>query len=226
VSFPHAGGSAGFFRTWGASLPDVEVLAVRYPGRAERIDEPGPEDLVALAHDIADAIEALETRPIALFGHSMGAPIALETARRLELRDVAVAHVFASGSRAGDVEPPAPVVDDTDETTIARLLELGGTDPELASDPWFQELVLPYVQSDGRMFHAYEMDDHPPLRCPVTAIVGDRDVDADVRPWPRLTLGPYEERSVSGDHFYLVAAPPFDVIREALASVLFDEVET
>ncbi|WP_432013683.1 hypothetical protein [Streptomyces cucumeris] len=46
VCLPHAGGSAGFFQSWGraavgGTLPSgVEVLTTRCPGRQERLEEP------------------------------------------------------------------------------------------------------------------------------------------------------------------------------------------
>ncbi|MEU7935782.1 thioesterase II family protein [Microbispora bryophytorum] len=225
VCFPHAGGSASFFRAWGDHLPGSEVHAVRYPGRAERIQEPVPTDLVRLARDVADVLESFGDRPLALFGHSMGAVVALETARALEARGVRVTHLFASGSREGDCPPPVADEDfpedfpGDDAATIARLIELGGTDPELAADPDFQELVLPYIRGDSRMFHAYEFRPLPTLRCPVTTIVGDADGDADRRPWSMLTEGGFREHVVPGDHFYLMDAPPYALIAEVLDGV-------
>src|SRR5581483_2496767 len=56
VCFPHAGGSASFFRAWGSNLPGIEVHAVRYPGRGERISEPPPTDLRQLGDEIAAAV--------------------------------------------------------------------------------------------------------------------------------------------------------------------------
>ncbi|MCH0567184.1 thioesterase domain-containing protein [Streptomyces sp. MUM 2J] len=36
VCFPRAGGAAGFFRSWVDLIPEgVELIAVRYPGRAD-----------------------------------------------------------------------------------------------------------------------------------------------------------------------------------------------
>jgi surfactin synthase thioesterase subunit len=215
ICFPHAGGSASFFRDWGDRLPGIEVHSIRYPGRAERIDEASPTDLRQLGRDIAAALILLADRPLALFGHSMGAVVALETARSLESRGIRVAHLFASGSRNA-AALPTPVASHQDAGTIDQLVGFGGTDPELAADPLFQELVLPYVHSDGRMFHAYELDLHPPLHCPVTTIVGDRDTDADRRPWNQLTRGPLHEHPVVGDHFYLIAEPPYALLRGAL----------
>ncbi|MGH9277956.1 MAG: thioesterase II family protein [Acidimicrobiales bacterium] len=218
ICFPHAGGSASFFRQWARHLPEVEVHAVRYPGRAERIDERPPTDLRALAGEIACALEPMADRPIALFGHSMGAVVALETARTLEARGVQPFHLFASGSRDGvsPVRTAAPDVADDDNTTIEQLVRLGGTDPKLAADPIFQELVLPYILSDGRMFHAYVMEPEPRLHCSVTTIVGDADADADQRGWSDLTLGEFCQQTLSGDHFYLVSDPPYALLRETL----------
>ena len=216
VCFPHAGGSASFFRAWGEHLPGMSVHAVRYPGRAERIAEPPAEDLRLLAEGVADAVASIADRPLVLFGHSMGAAVALETARSLAARGVAVAHVIASGSRDGALPGPDELGDDDpgDAETIRQLLERGGTDPELAADPAFQELVLPYVRADGRMFHSYVHRAEPALPCPVTTIVGDADPDADRRPWSGLTPA-FRERVVAGDHFYLLAEPPFALVAAA-----------
>jgi surfactin synthase thioesterase subunit len=216
ICFPHAGGSAAFFRHWGRRLPGLEVQAVRYPGRAERIDEPPPTDVRHLARQIAAAAEPLSDRPLALFGHSMGAVVALETARALEARGLGVVHLFASGSRDGVC--PAPAAPDEDNATMARqLVSLGGMDPELAADPQFLELVLPYIRSDSRMFHSYSFSPEPVLRCPVTSIVGSADSDADQRPWREVTRT-FREHTTPGNHFYLISDPPLTLIRETLAS--------
>jgi non-ribosomal peptide synthetase component F len=49
-----------------------------------------------------------EDRPPALFGHSLGAAVALETADALEAREVRSVHVFASGSRNAPHPAPHP----------------------------------------------------------------------------------------------------------------------
>ncbi|WP_253866521.1 thioesterase II family protein [Micromonospora sp. WMMA2032] len=215
VCFPHAGGSAAMFHPWGGRLPGVEVHAVCYPGRAHRIAEPPPADLRRLAAQITDALMPLADRPLILFGHSMGAAVALETAVALQERGVEPLHLFASGSRDAPYPEPEELSDPdelNDAAVVERLLTLGGTDPELAADPEFQELVLPYVRADGRMFHAYTPGPAPMLRCPVTTIVGDVDDDADRRPWSTLTSGPVREHGVRGDHFYLVDEPPLALL--------------
>ncbi|GLZ38112.1 alpha/beta fold hydrolase [Actinokineospora sp. NBRC 105648] len=214
--FAHAGGSAAFFQDWPDALPEVEVVAVRYPGRAERIAEEPPTDLVLLGRDSADALAALDDRPLVLLGHSMGAVVALEAARRLAELGRGPARLIASGSRTGPLPDLSAEPEPDAAALAARLVALGGTDPELAADPYFLELVLPYVEADGAMFRAHPNPPLPRLRCPVTTIVGDADDDADRRPWPELTTGELTEHVVVGDHFYLVEHPPLDLVRAAL----------
>ncbi|MFF3222390.1 thioesterase II family protein [Nocardia suismassiliense] len=221
ICFPHAGGSASFFRQWGRQLNDIEVCAVRYPGRAQRMAEPSPTDLQHLGADIAEALVSLSDRPMALFGHSMGAVVALETARHLEEQGISVAHLFASGSRNAPLPDSAADQAEEDPDMLSqRLIDLGGTNAELVADPFFQELVLPYILGDARMFHSYSNRALPLLRCPVTTIFGDADADSDRRPWPELTEGTFCEQLVSGDHFYLTPNPPFDLIRTSLDTTM------
>jgi surfactin synthase thioesterase subunit len=217
ICFPHAGGSASFFRGWAAQLPEYQVYAVRYPGRGERIMESPPNDLLAMAAEVADAIAKQSRKPVVLFGHSMGAIVALECARNLSEADIPILHLFASGSGDGD-EPEwcEDANEESDSDIIRKLVELGGTDAQIASDPDFQKLVIPYVRADSAMFHAYRMNLRPTLSCPVTAIVGDADADADRRPWHKLTAGVFKQLTVAGDHFYLISRPPIAVIRSAL----------
>jgi surfactin synthase thioesterase subunit len=218
LCLPHAGGSANFFRSWGELLPEADVYGVRYPGRGERIEEPLARDLVGLARQIAAAAAQLADRPVLLFGHSLGAALALETARALEGLGVLPWHVFASGARHGAAPPPDPRYTEpaTPQEVARQLVELGGTDPELASDPDFQELVAPYTLGDTRMFHEYRCMTAPGLHCPITTIAGDADPHACVLPWRALTEGPTREVSVAGDHFYLRGEPPIGLIRDGL----------
>ncbi|MCJ0874942.1 thioesterase II family protein [Streptomyces sp. AP-93] len=216
ICLPHAGGSASFYAGWGALLPQAEVHAVAYPGRAHRFDDPLAEDLVEMAREIADAIAPLADKPLALFGHSLGAAVALETARALEAAGIPVVHLFASGSRNGPLPGPLPPPSEDPAELVEQLIRLGGTDPELAKDPDFQDLVLPYTLGDGKLFHAYRMSEEPQLCCPVTCVVGDADDDADIRPWAKIAPEGFVEHIVAGDHFYLSESPPDEIIAATL----------
>src|SRR5688572_31092003 len=81
----HAGGSASyFFGVSRALAPEVDVLAVQYPGRQDRLREPCLRSIHDLADALVPAIAPLTGRPLAIFGHSLGATLGYEVARRLE----------------------------------------------------------------------------------------------------------------------------------------------
>ena len=219
VCFPHAGGSPYFFRDWGKALPGLEVHAVCYPGRAERFKEPLATDVVQLAGEIAEALRPLLDRPVALFGHSMGAVLAYETARRLQAAGVAASHLYVSGARAAhlDRSGPAAVDFDDEEAVVRTLVELGGTDAELLDSPLFRSMVLPYIAGDFRMLASYTHRPAALLQCPVTALVGGSDprvTPAQCAAWEQLGGRGFRHEVVPGGHFYLAQQPPFALIEE------------
>src|SRR4051812_25453397 len=82
---PHAGGSASFFLPVSKTFfPHCEVLAVQYPGRQDRRHEKCIDNVSELADLVAEQLLGLTDRPLAIFGHSMGATVAFEVALRLE----------------------------------------------------------------------------------------------------------------------------------------------
>lgn len=220
VCLPHAGGAAGFYAPWASRLDSsIELVSVAYPGRGDRMADEMYDDLALMSRHIAEAVlDQDDERPVALFGHSMGAPVALEVARVLQRAGRPAVHLFASGSRDGALPPPSSPPSEDPDVVVAQLVALGGTDPDLADDPAFRELVVPYVVGDTRLLHGYRMDPEPVLDCPVTAIVGDVDESADRRPWRSLTHAAYVERLVPGGHFYLDDDPPLAVLARAMAA--------
>jgi pyochelin biosynthesis protein PchC len=207
VCFPHAGGSASSFHMLSALLePYAETLVVQYAGRQDRRFESPPGSIAELADQVDLTLRKWPDRPLALFGHSMGALVAYETARRLEKRSAPVEMLFASGRRAPSVHRSETTHGRDDAGLLAELKQLSGTDERLLGDEEILRMILPALRADYAILDAYRYEAGRSLRCPVTALVGDSDPVtsvADAKAWEGHTSGPFELKVFRGGHFFL-----------------------
>lgn len=203
VCFPHAGGVAADYREW-RTVGDVPVLAVTYPGRERRFSE----SLCTSVDDLASsAIEQLPGGPVALFGHSLGALVAFEVARRLTAARRPVRALVVAGQR-GPGRPrrdrhlhdlPAPDL-------LRQLTELGGMDPRIAAEPDLMELLLPRIRADLRAAETWVAPPPAPLAIPVLALGGAADehvTDDDLGAWGAVAGRTFEAHVLEGGHFFV-----------------------
>src|ERR1044072_6336958 len=100
--FPYAGGTAAVFRNWAQFLPsEIEVCAIQYAGRGSRLAEPLSEDVVQVLNGIYQDVQPWLKKPLSFLGHSMGALVSYEFARRLQREQKpGPVQLFVSGSSA------------------------------------------------------------------------------------------------------------------------------
>ncbi|MET9294004.1 alpha/beta fold hydrolase [Streptomyces sp. NPDC003077] len=212
VCLPHAGGSASYWFPMSAALsPRIDVLSVQYPGRQDRLNEPCRESVSELADEVTEALLPFTDRPLALFGHSMGATIGFEVARRLERRGIVPAALFASGRRAPSRHRDEDVHRRGVDGIVEELRRLDGTDPRALEDPELLGMILPAVRADYRAVETYRYAPGPPLSCPVHVLVGDADPRVTVdeaRAWQSHTTRGCDLHVFSGGHFYLADHQP------------------
>jgi surfactin synthase thioesterase subunit len=219
VCFPHAGGSATAYAPLARAVPPfLDVVAVQYPGRQERLREPCVDQVPLLAEQIGAALGPLAGGPLVLFGHSMGAVLAFEVARRLPAPPGAL---FVSGRRAPSRTRVETVHLRDDAGLVAELQRLSGTDARILEDEEVLRMVLPAVRSDYRAIEMYRYREGPPLTCPIVALYGDADprvTSDEVEAWASHTVGGFRAHRFPGGHFYLSARLPevVDVIVDSL----------
>ncbi|WP_380280629.1 thioesterase II family protein [Kitasatospora purpeofusca] len=213
LCFPHAGGSAGFFRPLASRFPaDVDVRGVQYPGRQDRRAEPALEDINLLADRIHEAFRPPDGLPYAFFGHSLGAVVAFEVARRLERDgDRTPAVLFTSARRAPSRSGGEQVHLLDDDQVVAEIQALSGTSADLLLDDELVRMVLPAIRSDYRAIETYRLaPDATPLRTPIVALIGGSDPRVDIdetAAWSEHTTADFDLHVFPGGHFYLSDQP-------------------
>jgi len=185
VCFPYAGGNAVSFRPLARALREsgLAVWAVELPGHDVAAERESLASMEQVVDGVVAEILRLGPRQVLLWGHSSGAAFALEAARRLQDRDVQVAHVFLGAQLPGDAAARrASVAALTGRSDADIAAGLSGDDGHAGLDeldPERVEHVGATYRHDCVSAHRYLIDalESPPtvkVSAPVT-VVGAAD---------------------------------------------------
>jgi surfactin synthase thioesterase subunit len=235
VLLHHAGGSRLFYRGWERWLPaSWEVLALDAPGRGFQHGKPAVTGIGAMVDFVLDQVVDGADRPVALFGHSMGALVAAEVTNRL-LDGAGPAPVWLGLSgwdaqRPAEARVPGGIATLSDDDLRAQVLAMGGTPAQLLADPELWRLVGPLLRADLSVVASYDPAvDRSWLNVPLSLFGGRDD---RVAPASRLTeLAQAADRPTGlhlyqGGHFYLtehagdVARRVSGAVRSTLAGAM------
>jgi medium-chain acyl-[acyl-carrier-protein] hydrolase len=220
--FPHAGGGSLLFRPWLAHTPGhVEWCLAALPGRELRLNEAPLDQMELLVEALTLAIVPWLDKPAIFLGHSMGAFIAFEVARRLLGRlGVGPQLLAVAGQRAPHLPDPKPpfwhLPDAEFVTAIQRTYQ--AIPQELLADAELLRIFLPALRADFTVIDTYHYQPGPPLPMPIMAFGGTTDAlvpTAHLAAWAEHTQGEFRQHLFAGGHFFLHA-----VRREMLALML------
>lgn len=210
ICVPYAGAGISAFRGWGRDLPaTVEAYVLQLPGREDRLGEKPYEGWAPMRSAAAEALGAWPRLPVALFGHSLGAVIALDLARWLHRsRPGALRHLFLAGRPwpgvASGERSDWLALDD--ESFVSAVEGRYGAVSNSLSHPEIRDLTLPALRADLRLLDSYHYDRSAVLDSPLTVYGGRND---PVTPAPKLeawrqeTSGPFELRWLDAGHFFI-----------------------
>jgi surfactin synthase thioesterase subunit len=207
LCLPPAGAGASLFFPWLDTAPaDIEVCPVSLPGREDRLREPLPASIAALADALAETLAPSLDLPYAVLGYSMGALLGYELLQRWQARGLRQPDLFiALAARA----PGVPFSRETPLHTLDRdafrktLADLGGTPPELLANEDAMALFEPILRNDLRISEDYAGARGWRMDCPVLGLYGRRDTllgESDVSAWRDCTSARFDLQTMDEPH--------------------------
>lgn len=218
--FPHAGGGATTFSDLAAALPSqVELWALRLPGRGSRREHPYPVGFKELVAIVVAHMWEITGQPYAVYGQSFGGLLAYEVSRAFPVgrrpaftavASVRPPHHWNGGEAAGQV------------VSSASLVELSAATPDfLLAEPRLAASALAAVTADLRVCVTYRYQPDPVLAAPLLALVGVSDPLVELRhvaEWAPYARGEFTAEVVPGGH--VLARPGVDAALDPLLSLL------
>jgi medium-chain acyl-[acyl-carrier-protein] hydrolase len=225
VCIPFAGAGIAAFGKWTALLPDsIEPFVVQLPGREDRLRAAPFRSWHPMMESLITAASALPPLPTALFGHSLGAVIALELARHFHVTQPGrIRQLFVSGRPWPGTPGLHRLNPDSldDDQLLAALDRAYGSGSSSLSHPDIREVMLPALRADLAVLDSHVYRRGPTLSCPLTVYGGDRDpgtTPASLDAWRAETSGPFRLVTFAGDHFFLDAHRA-DLVADIVATI-------
>ncbi len=222
--FAHGGGGATAFRGWADHLPtDIDVCPIQLPGRETRFHDRPLRSMRELVDSVADGVLPHLSMPYAFYGHSLGAVVAFELARRLrdsKLREPS--HLVVAGHGAPHLPRIHPAISGLgDDDFIARVQALQGIPESLLANRELMDIVLPALRADYEIIEKYRHVAGEPLETPITALAGADDPIAPpeaIAAWRVHTRGAFEIEVFPGGHFFVQSSR--GVVLDAIGRLL------
>lgn len=221
--FHHAGGNASVFHSWKTNLPHwVETIPVELPGRGRRISTQPIDNIEDVIEQLLPFFEPYRDQSIALYGHSMGARICYELARKLShARAINPKLIIVAGCRALHLPENescefyrrkvrrnhVPLHKLPDDGFIDEIARINGTPTEVIRNKELMKLCIPFLKSDFKLVedYSYSTESSPTPNIPIAVFGGTDDPNVsmdDLSPWQELTAHKCSVDIFPGDHFF------------------------
>jgi external thioesterase TEII len=200
-----AGGSCYSFQYLYPLLSDFQLIPLELPGRGRRFNESLLRDFNNAAKDIYYQVRSkIASSNFIIYGHSMGAYLALKVCSLLELDHTPPRCIVVSGNPGPGIEFNKQRHLMERSEFIKELKELGGFPSELLGNKEVFDFFEPVLRAD---FELTEKD-HTCANCtisvPIFAMMGDREERvAEICNWSKFTRAVFLFEILEGDHFFI-----------------------
>ncbi|MBB6498880.1 thioesterase II family protein [Pedobacter cryoconitis] len=200
-----AGGNSHSFNFMLPYLQDFEIIPLELPGRGRRIGEELLKDFDLAALDIyKQVIGKLNSSKFIIYGHSMGAYLALKVASLLEKANKAPSYIFVSGNAGPGLENKTTRYLLGREDFIVELKKLGGIPDEVFEYEDMLDFFLPVLRADFEISERNKAEVDTLISSPIYAMMGDQETKVEhITNWKNFTKSHFGYKIFEGGHFFI-----------------------
>lgn len=204
ICLPYAGGNANIYNAW----ENKNVIGIEYDGHGARYKKTFYNTIQEGAEKISDNICKCEYEDYIIFGHSLGAIIAIETVRVLAERNAILPmKIIVSASR-----PPhllyknEKIASLNKELFMKKIFDMGSMPIEIMNNKELFDWSYEVLYADISMLERYQPSERIIVDVPLLVCFGNQDKEADwrdMREWEKYTNSKFELMCFEGNHFFI-----------------------
>ena len=207
--FPYAGGGASIFKNWQVYLPNnLEMWAIKLPGRENRVREAPFNDWTSLIENTLKILLPLLDKPYIFFGHSFGARIAYELTKWLQENNRPLPKLLIiSACRAPHIPTAEPYLYNLPKNQfIESIRRMNGTPKEFLENDKLFGMMEATLRSDMKLAELWQDSFATQLKVPINIFSGKNDFTdpfSKMQEWQKYTSEQFCSHEFLGDHFFL-----------------------
>jgi external thioesterase TEII len=182
-----------------------DTIPIELPGRGKRINEPLLTDFHQASCDLYEQISTrLSDASFIIFGHSMGALLALRIAGMLQNDGKLPNYLFVSGSASPEgIERKSRHLLNH-QAFVDELKEIGGMPPGVLENQELLQIFEPILRADFEIIDNHSSETTTKLEVPVCALMGNKeDHVEDISSWKNVTKSIFDYEIFDGGHFFI-----------------------
>jgi external thioesterase TEII len=199
-----AGGNCYSFNPFNPFLKEFNLVMPELPGRGKRMNEALLKDFELAAEDLfQQVLKMVQTSAYLIFGHSMGASMALKLAGMLEGIGRPPAAIIVSGNAGPGTGRKEKTYLLDNSGFKAELSRLGGISSQVLDHEELFSFFEPVLRADFEIVHKQPLH-VTPVNIPVYAVMGsEEDTVSKIHNWEKYTTAGFDYEVLPGNHFFL-----------------------
>jgi external thioesterase TEII len=204
-----AGGNCYSLQRIAPYLKDFDVILPELPGRGKRMNECLLRDFDLAVLDLYEQItRKLTAADFLIYGHSMGAYLAIGVANLLEQAGKTPACLTVSGNAGPGIRTRQDLYPLEREDFIRELRKLGGLSNEILEDIELFDIFEPILRADFELIEKNISRNILPTKAPLFAMMGSREENVnDISNWGKFTTSYFDYEILEGNHFFIFKHP-------------------